>query len=248
MNYSHVLCFGDSTPSGMELIHPFDPTTLAGWSCTKQLRYPNQLSNMLGIPCINLAEVGYNNDRSLRLLPEALLTYPNSLVLFNYTYWNRTEFFTLNPKLPQLVSEGYVPLGTNQISAPGSDDHKHMNEMYLKYFYENPDGHNRYRQYNMILTVQLFCEQFSKNYLQIFPYNGLFLSPVYQEIVYNTIDKSHIYQFDHANDNISWDQNNEGFGSLEHWARSKKYAFGPMNHILHEAHNQFALDLYERVK
>ena len=239
MRYNYVLAFGDSTTAGCELIKDSED-----WDATKLLSFPNQLANKLDIPCINYAWPGGSNDRSLRLLSEALLTYPNSLVLFTYTDFDRTEFFTLDKSLPQVKKEGYAGLGINWNSVPTVSKHQELNKLYFKYFFEDSSSYNRYKSYNTLLMVELLCKKYSSNFLQIFLYNKLFLPPDYQKEVYNAIDKKHIYQFDFSNDNISWKDNNNGFGSLANWARNKRYPFCPGGHIGQQAHNNFALELY----
>lgn len=238
MNYHSVLAFGDSTTAGCELIKDS-----IDWGETKKLSFPNQIANHLNIPCYNYAWPGGSNDRSLRLLPEALIEHPNSLVLFTYTSFDRTEIFTTVDYMPQVKNEGYTGLGACWSCVNTHNDHQKLNDLYLRNFYENPDSFNRYKLYNTMLMVQLLCEKYSQNYLQIFLYNHIFLSPDYQESVFSQIDKSHIYQFDFANDKISWRENNEGFGSLVLWAKVKKYPFCPGGHIGQEAHNNFAKEL-----
>lgn len=244
MKYQQVLAFGDSTTCGCDLL-----PGCVDWEQTKPLSFANKLADQLGVPCVNFGWTGGSNDRSLRLLPEALLKYPNSLVLFTYTAFARTEFFTLDATLPQVQSEGYSALGINWRNSGTNHRHQQLNELYLKEFYESPDDHNRYKAYNMLLTVQTLCEQYAQDYLQIFLYNNLLQAPDFQTEVYNAIDKDHIYQFDYAQENIKWTANNVGFGSLEHWAKQRKYPFcmGGYGHIGQEAHDNFALELYNKL-
>lgn len=242
MTYNYVLAFGDSTTAGCELI-----LNSEDWEQTKLLSFPNQLANKLGIPCINYAWPGGSNDRSLRLLPEALLTYPNSLVLFTYTSFDRTEFFTLDNSLPQVKNEGYAGLGICWNHIATSKHHQDLNNLYFNKFFQIPDNHNRYKMYNTLLMVQVLCQLYAKNFFQIFLYNNTILPPDYQQEIYNKIDKGKIYQFDFANDNANWKSNNQGFGSLQHWAIEKKYPFCPGGHIGQVAHDNFALELYNKV-
>jgi hypothetical protein len=236
MTYSCVLAFGDSTTAGCELI----PNSVE-WEDTKKLSFPNSLANHLGIECINYAWPGGSNDRSLRLLPEALLTHPNSLVLFTYTNFDRTEIFVDNPDYPQ--EGGYTGLGSCWSVIKTINEHKRINELYLRDFYTDTSAHNRYKSYNMMLQVQLLCERYAKNYMQIFLYDGLLLPPDYQQQVFGAVDKKHIYKFDYAT-NVHWKRNNEGFGSLQNWAKHKQYPSCPGGHIGQEAHNNFAMEVY----
>ena len=99
---------------------------------------------------------------SLRLLPEALLKHPDSLVLFTYTSFDRTEFFTLDQSVPQVKSEGYMPVGINWTIVDSGEQHRYLNSLYLKECYNSTEKDNRYRIYNTILTVELLCKKFSK--------------------------------------------------------------------------------------
>ena len=125
--YDFVLSFGDSTVAGCELI-----TDCVDSDATKPLSFSNQLADKLNIPCINYGWTGGSNDRSLRLLPEALLTYPNSLVLFNYTFPDRAEFFTLESDFPQVSNEGYTGFGIHWQS--NNKKHRQLNKIYLEEF------------------------------------------------------------------------------------------------------------------
>lgn len=241
MTYSKVLVFGDSTSAGCELIPGSED-----WEETKQLSFGNQLANKLGIQCINYSWPGGSNDRSLRLLPSALLENPNSLVLFAYTSFDRSETFTLDPALPQVQSEGYTGLGACWTIVETNKQHQSLNKLYLQHFCEDARRHNRYKEYNTLLTVQLLCQTYAKNFFHIFLYNNLILPPDFQEPVFNAIDKKHVYQFDHAQA-ISWQENNVGFGSLNNWASANRYPFCPGGHIGQVAHDQFATELYNKL-
>jgi len=240
MTYSYVLAFGDSTTAGAELIE-----NALDLDSIKKLSFSNQLADKLNIPCINFAWPGGSNDRSLRLLPEALLTYPNSLVLFTYTSFDRTEFFTLDLEMQQ--NDRHAGFGKCWTHVKFSKRHQELNTQYLKNFYYDPIDYNRYRTYNMMLNVQLLCQQYAKNYLQIFLYKQLISSPDYQQVIYDNIDKDHIYKFDYATEKIYWKHNNHGFGSLDHWAKSKGYSFCKHGHIGQIAHDSFANELYNKV-
>jgi hypothetical protein len=235
--FDSILAFGDSTTAGFELI-----ADCMDWDKTKELSFPNQLANKFSVPCYNYAWPGGSNDRSFRLLPEKLLEHKNSLVLFTYTMFDRTEFFLSNFNGPDCKDQ-YRPVGVNWSLADTSEEHQKFNRLYLKYFYESRYNFNNYKEYNMILNVQLICEQFANNYLQIFLYPKLINPPVFQKNIFDTINKSHLYRFDTAHD-FSWETNNEGFGNLQDWARWHNYEFCPGKHIGQEAHDNFANTLY----
>jgi hypothetical protein len=241
MTYSSVIAFGDSTTAGCELIQG-----CIDWEKTKLLSFPNQLANKLEIPCYNYAWPGGSNDRGLRLLPEVLLKHPNSLVLFTYTSFDRTEFFTDNKDFPQ-DNTGYFGVGNCWSIVNTTNEHKQINETFLRDMYTVPDKCNRYKIYNTMLYVDLICKKYATNYLHILLYNNLLLAPDYQKSVYDSIDKNKIFSFDFANDNISWKINNEGFGSLAQWAKQNEYKFCPGGHIGQLAHDKFAEELYNIV-
>jgi hypothetical protein len=242
MTYESVIAFGDSTTSGCELI-----TDSIDWDATKQLSFPNTLANKLKIPCYNYAWPGGSNDRSIRLLPEKLLDHPNSLVIFTYTSFDRTEFFIPDNNNSPDAGDQYQPFGVNWLSVESAKKHQTLNELYLKNFYNSRLGFNQYKEYNMLLAVQLLCEKFAKNYLQIFLYPHLIDSPNFQIKVFEAIDKSHIYQFDTAHD-FSWNTNNEGFGNLQDWAGWHGYGFCSGGHISQQAHDVFAEELYKKIQ
>ncbi len=241
MKFSQVLAFGDSTTAGCELIPGSED-----WEASKKLSFPNKLADLLGLPCVNYAWPGGSNDRSLRLLPEALLKYPNSLVLFTYTSFDRNELFTLDPTFPQIRSEGYTGLGACWTIVDTNKQHQQLNRLYLENFCVDTAKYNRYREYNMLLTVQLLCQAYASNFLQIFLYNRTIMPPDFQQEVFNKIDTKHIYQFDYAQ-SVSWQENNVGYGSLNNWAANKGYKFCPGGHIGQEAHDQFTIELYNKI-
>ena len=242
MIYDSVIAFGDSTTAGCELI-----LGSVDWNETKKLSFPNLLANKLRVPCFNYAWPGGSNDRSLRLLPEKLLDHPNSLVLMTYTNFDRTEFFIpTEESLATNPDDGdqYRPFGIDWLHVKTAKKHYNLNTLYLKNFYEPRKGFNNYKEYNMLLTVQLLCEKFAKNYLQIFLYPELINPPNHQCKIFNAIDKSCIYKFDTAND-FPWQENNVGFGNLEQWAKFHKHKFCPGSHIGQDSHNAFADKLYD---
>ena len=241
MIYQQVLAFGDSTTAGCELIPGSED-----WEATKELSFPNQLAKKLSIPCVNYAWPGGSNDRSLRLLPEALLQYPNSLVIFTYTSFDRTETFTLESDLPQVRKEGYTGLGACWSIVKTNTKHQQLNRLYLENFCTDASKHNRYREYNMMLTVQLLCKAYAANYFQIFLYNQTIDPPDFQQEVFEQLDSKHIFQFDHSQ-SISWRENNVGYGSLNNWAAKQGYKFCPGGHIGQQAHDQFTLELYNKL-
>ena len=97
-----VLSFGDSTASGAELAGPLPIRSRAYLTGKvsmeeidapgKLLTFPQKVADQLGVPCYNYAMSGGSNDRSLRLLIEAVQEHPDSLVLF---CWGRPDLVEL---------------------------------------------------------------------------------------------------------------------------------------------------------
>lgn len=98
-----VLAFGDSTPAGCELAGPLEQFRTRAYLTGKKtieeldapgklLTFPQKVADYLKVPCYNYAMSGGSNDRSLRLLVEAVQEHPDSLVLF---CWGRTDLTEL---------------------------------------------------------------------------------------------------------------------------------------------------------
>ena len=228
MKIKSVLALGDSFVAGAELL---------GTTSTeaKHLAFPALLGSALKVPVFNYGWSGGSNQRSIRLLPEKLLQHPNSLVLFFYTEHNRAEYF--RPDLPSTLptdETGYSPIGIpwshHCIDARTRD----LNKLYYKNFYHDTSCYNNYREYNMLLTVQIFCERYASNYLHIFGFPGSLHQKVSgQQCVLDQIDCSKILKFP----SNTWSDEgwNYGFGNLIEWVKDKKFPVGS-THMLHEGH------------
>ncbi|CAB4133679.1 hypothetical protein UFOVP257_401 [uncultured Caudovirales phage] len=270
MKYDYVLSFGDSTVAGTELIFQQTPTFLKERLLPlkhnldirkdadiqedqlkeKELSFSNTLAKKFGIPCINFAIPAGSNDRNLRLLPEALLKYPNSLVLFNYSYADRSELFMPDsPAFFHTDSDDYIQLTPSFINGPsfdiGSKKYQELIKTWITDFYNIPDNYNRFKTYNMLLTVELLCKHYAKNFTQIFLYDRILLEPNFQKETYSTIDKNYIFKFDIPD--IPSLQN-KNFGSLQRWAETNKYPTCAGGHIGQKAHDEFANLLYDYFK
>jgi len=236
--FKQILAFGDSTLTGMG----FDPADIWRWDdTTKQSTFPNQLARMLDIPCINTSIPGASNDRSLRLLPEALLTYPDSLVLFCYTFNDRTEQFHSHKSMHNF--NYYLPINPVQRETTNTIKLESIAHYYKYVFDDNIDNHNRYTMYNMLLTVQTLCEKYAVDYLQLFMMNEILLEPVFQRPIYNAIDKSHIHTF--TFNGVEDSKFNLGFSSFYTWADYHK--FRPAYDGVHPgewAHTKLSEELY----
>ncbi len=102
--FESVLAFGDSTPAGCELAGNLEKFRTKEYktgkvsieevdSPGKLLAFPQIVADHFNVPCYNYAMTGGSNDRSLRLLTKAVQDHPNSLVLFGYSWTDRTEFY-----------------------------------------------------------------------------------------------------------------------------------------------------------
>lgn len=97
--FKQILAFGDSHIAGCELsdtIYSYKSLNTAIEDMDaegKKKSFPQLVANALGIPCYNYAMTGGSNTRSMRCLYKALLKHNESLVLFGYTYTDRSEFY-----------------------------------------------------------------------------------------------------------------------------------------------------------
>jgi hypothetical protein len=238
--FDSILAFGDSFVAGAELDGPTS-------SSVKDKAFPAILGRMLQIPVYNFGWSGGSNQRSVRILAETLLAYPNSLVLFFYTDHARNEYF--RPDLPSHLPEdptGYSPLGPGWDHSSIDMDCRKLNRLYYENFYHDTTEYNNYREYNMLLQVQLICEKYSKDYVQIFGFPGSLNEKVNsQQSVLAAVDRSKILRFPGKLwSNDGW---NLGYGNLIEWVKESGYPTG-YAHMLHEGHQALANLLLEHLK
>ncbi len=235
MKYKQILAFGDSVVFGDELTKSFCPQQ------QNQLAFPGVLGELLDIPVINCAMIGGSNVRSLRVLPEMLLAYPNSLVLFCYTSFDRSEFYlpTADQSIPN--DQFHVPLGINFTHANAGKEHQFYNETYLKYFCHPVHEKFNWREYNALFTVQTFCEHYAADYRQIFLYGDMiFNHSLEQSVILEHVDREKIIQFGNFHDNL-------GKGSVYSWLRQQHANFCPGGHPDKDAHQQIAKHILEHL-
>lgn len=227
-NFECVIAFGGSTVSGSELSD--DPDTRLS------LAFPNLVASKFNVPCYNYAWAGGSNQRALRLLPEALLEHPNSLVLFNWVSFDRSEFFWSDESYKGAKSPeaDYLPIGISWLTFDIDPWLKHVNKLWFKSFYCDPTYHNNYREYNSLFTVDTICKQYCRDFVHIFELPNLFNNHAdrQQQKVWQAIDKSKILQF---KGNWSDKGYNLGYGNFFDYARNQNWPFGN-THFLHEAH------------
>lgn len=232
MKYKQILAFGDSVVFGDELTEKFDPEQ------QNQLAFPGVLGQLLDIPVINCAMIGGSNNRSLRLLPEMLLTYPDSLIIFCYTSFDRSEFYlpTADKDIPN--DRFYVPLGANFSYVDVGSSHRLYNDLYLKYFCHDSSQKFAWRELNALLQVQLFCERYAQDYRQIFLYSDMI--PQHhdnQRCILNQINLEKIIKFGDFTDNLEK-------GSVYSWLKSKHTKFLPGGHPDAAAHQNIAQHIW----
>jgi hypothetical protein len=248
-----ILAFGGSHTAGFKLYpHNWDEvnygiTTLEDIDNEgKKLSYPQQLANKLKIPCINYSMTGGGDDRIMRQLPEALLTYPNSLVLIGWTTIDRIEFYYPdNGKFIARDKDNYLQIGINWIEKNNlwgrlgrwmEKTFHPLNDLFLNKFYRSTDNKNNYKVFNNMLYAELLCKKYSSEYRHIFHVNMTIPENNLQIIIWDEIDKNKILKLP---GNI-----NRGFGSYasfhEH-AGSKSLDQG---HYDLEAHIKLADYIY----
>lgn len=233
--YKQILAFGDSVVFGDELTEFYNPAV------QNTLAFPGIVGQELGVPVINCAMIGGSNVRSLRLLPEMLLSYPDSLVLFCYTSFDRSEFYlpTAGKDIPN--DRFHVPLGINFTGVDTGQEHCTYNDIYLKYFCHPVHEKFNWREYNALFTVQTFCEQYAADYRQIFLYGDMiFKHSLEQSIILEHIDQEKIIQFGNFHDNISK-------GSVYSWLYQQNANFCSGGHPDQQAHQLIAKHILDQL-
>jgi len=233
--YKQILVFGDSVVFGDELTDHYDPPT------QNSLAFPGVLGQALDIPVINCAMIGGSNVRSLRLLPEMLLSYPDSLVLFCYTSFDRSEFYlpTAGRDIPN--DRFHVPLGINFSHVDVGQEHRTYNDVYLKYFCHPVHEKFNWREYNALFTVQTFCDQYAIDYRHIFLYNDMiYQHNSEQRIVLENINKEKIVKFGNFEDNL-------GKGSVYGWLQQQQAGFCPGGHPDQRSHELIAKHIQQQL-
>lgn len=158
-----VLAFGDSTAAGCELAGPLPIKTrayLTGQKTMEEidapgklLTFPQKVADYLGVPCHNYAMSGGSNDRSIRLLTQAIQKHPDSLVLFS---WGR----------PDLKDIYYPPGGIgcdndNYLQAGPDNFNTELNRKFV----ETYTYHNTLDQ--QMFCVDAICRVHAVDFLQI---------------------------------------------------------------------------------
>jgi hypothetical protein len=188
-----VLAFGDSTPAGCELAGPLEQFRTRAYLTGKKtieeldapgklLTFPQKVADHLGVPCYNYAMSGGSNDRSIRLLIQAVKEHPDSLVLFG---WGRPD-----------LKDIYYPAGgigcdTDNFFQAGADN---FDSDLNKKFLETYSYYNNLEQ--QMFCVDAICRVHAVDFLQI----PLYLKRTNPEVVPNVPNRLYFENFENAED------------------------------------------------
>lgn len=242
--FKSILVFGDSHFAGCELTPEeqlFEDYVMGKITIeeaehrSKQLAFPAIVGQALDIPVYNFAMSGGSNDRGLRLLPEKLLEYPDSLVLFGWTTPDRTEFYY--PEHDVVLGRDkdlFAQVGMQWYDWP-------LNETTAKYKITSPINNlyvdkflfasdNDIKITNQMFYVEMACKQLCSDYRHIFIFPDLITGKNLD--VFGQIDKSKI---------LNCGQNtNLGFGCYINHCENLGHAKLELGHFDRKAHEDFA--------
>jgi hypothetical protein len=230
--FKSVLAFGDSHVAGCEILgsqlvkeYLTGNTPLEEMdSQTKPFSFPNQLADMLEIPCYNYALSGGSNERSLRLLPQALLDHPDSLVLFCYTEPHRKElYYPDTGNFYARDADNYIQLGIQWSGLQFQYNRK--THPINKYFVEHMLRINDSGVGTIMFYVDQACQQLASEYFHIFEFNDIY----YPNIAVNTAKILNLES-----------SANSGFGDFNSWCLTQGFKQMPLNHYNTYAHTKFA--------
>jgi len=188
-----VLAFGDSTTSGLELHYPLNVFKSRAYlkenvsieeldTPGKLLTYPQKVADKLNVPCYNFAMSGGSNQRSIRLLVDALQKYPDSLVLFSWGRPDLVEIYKPDGGVG-CDSDNYLQAGTGNFDSD-------MNTKWVEIYHY----HNNLEQ--QMFIVDALCKIYSADFLQI----PLYLKSTEPEHVPNTSNRLFFEDYSNAED------------------------------------------------
>jgi hypothetical protein len=188
-----VLAFGDSTTSGLELHYPLNVFKSRAYlkenvsieeldTPGKLLTYPQKVADKLNVPCYNFAMSGGSNQRSIRLLVDALQKYPDSLVLFSWGRPDLVEIYKPDGGVG-CDSDNYLQAGTGNFDSD-------MNTKWVEIYHY----HNNLEQ--QMFIVDALCKIYSADFLQI----PLYLKSTEPEYVPNTSNRLFFEDYSNAED------------------------------------------------
>jgi hypothetical protein len=217
--FNSILAFGDSHVAGCELSNEISLTEYTSGKVTieqadtagKKLAFPQIIADQLTIPCYNYAMTGGSNDRSIRLLTQAVQDHPNSMVLFGYTCTDRTEFYY--PDIGNFLGrdkDDFIQVGL-QWEGKIKDSISHpINNVFIK---------NMLRPYNnlkqLMFIVDNVCAGYASDYLHL---------PLFKEDIF-VVDN--IFNF-------------EGLGNYIDWCKFNNFKQMPYLHYGQAAHSKLA--------
>jgi hypothetical protein len=225
-----IIAFGCSHTAGCELNNVSwndyfraNNSILINDIITKDLSYPNKLAKMLDVPCYNYAMSAGSNDRSLRLLPEALLNHPDSLVLFGWTNPFRKEFFVPESNFYAQDSNNFIQVGI------------HLYNMSSKC-----------KNIKIHPINKIFVEQIA------YPHSNLIYSSLYVESICKLYSSEYYHLLFFPEEKLPTDLKNkfdfEGDDNFLVWCQSRKFNYFEGNHFEEKAHIELANLLYEDLK
>jgi hypothetical protein len=249
-NFESVIAFGDSHTAGAETIVNLEDLDLvlsgkkSQWAAeevTKPVAFPAKVAAALGIPCFNYAMSGGSNDRSIRLLSEALLDHPNSLVLFCYTSPERGEFYY--PDKGNFLGRdenNYLQVGIQwygQINKVAVDEYNcvnPINDIFVEKILRINHTENS-RVYNMMQYVELTCEKYALDYRHILLYPNLITYT--KSKTWDSLDRTKILTLAGFT--------NEGYGCYFEWLDRHNFKKAPFDHFKEDAHAAIANKILE---
>jgi hypothetical protein len=167
-----------------------------------------------------------SNDRSLRLLPKAVLDHPNSLVLFGWTNSFRKEFFRPEKTHVAQDLDQFVQVGI------------HL------YNIKNP-----YKE--LLDSISIDKNSINKTYVEkiAYPYNNLEVYSFYVEAVCQLYSSNHYHLLLHRNDKLPKNLKNnfifDNFDNFVDWCEFKKFKKFEANHYEEKAHIELANLIYK---
>lgn len=248
--FKSVLVFGDSHFAGCELTPEeklFEDYVMGRITIeeaevrSKALAFPAIIAEKLDIPVYNFAMSGGSNDRGLRLLPEKVIEYPDSLILFGWTNTDRAEFYY--PEHDVVLGRDkdlYAQVGMQWYDWP-------LNDTTAKYKIKSPinnlfveellfiDPKDDTKVVNQMLYVDLLCKKYCLDYRHIFTKWNVLTGK--HATVFDLVDKTKILncQMKH----------NLGYGCYEDWCKDRGHAMLELGHFDRKAHEDFAEFLFK---
>jgi hypothetical protein len=166
INFKSVLAFGDSNVAGLELARGVEEMTeeyRTGKATVDELDLPGKLlafpqivADHFDVPCYNYAMSGGSNNRSLRLLTQAVIDHPDSLALFGYTSTDRNEIYYPKGGFG-CDMDNFLQIGVQW----GDRFDMPANKHYLQILYP----YNNLK--SMMFCVDSICRLYTKKYLHI---------------------------------------------------------------------------------